>query len=232
MLTEPLYLQDPYIREFDAEVMDTDDHGIYLDRSSFYPGGGGQPCDTGWILGDKKYRVVRMERDMLHIIEGEKPKIGTRVRGFIDWERRYRIMRLHTALHVISGVTYRRYGRDIITGNQIYEDKARLDLSLENLTRELVEDIIEESNRVIEKGYEVRWYYISREEFEERPELMRVDPRLYDRYERIRVVEIVGFDLQADGGTHVRNLREVGKIKMERYKSKGKNKKRIYITLV
>ena len=232
MLTEPLYLQDPYIREFDAEVMDTDDHGIYLDRSSFYPGGGGQLCDTGWILGDKKYRVVRMERDMLHIIEGEKPKIGTRVRGFIDWERRYRIMRLHTALHVISGVTYRRYGRDIITGNQIYEDKARLDLSFENLTRELVENIIEESNRVIEKGYEVRWYYISREEFEERPELMRVDPRLYDRYERIRVVEIVGFDLQADGGTHVRNLREVGKIKMERYKSKGKNKKRIYITLV
>lgn len=232
MRTELLYLDDSYLKEFDAKVIDVKDNGVLLDRTAFYPGGGGQPCDTGKLFfNGKESRVVDMRReDALHILEGEIPEKGSCVHGIIDWERRYRIMRTHTAVHVISGVAYKNFGV-IITGNQLYEGRARIDLSFENMRRELAERIIEESNRVIEEDLEVRWYYISREEFKRRPELMRVNPRLYEKYEKIRVVEIVGFDIQADGGTHVKHLKEIGKISLEKYESKGRKNKRIYITL-
>jgi len=232
MRTELLYLDDSYLKEFDAEVIEVQDNGVLLDRTVFYPGGGGQPFDTGKLFFDgKESRVVDMRREnALHVLEGEIPEKGSCVHGIIDWERRYRIMRAHTAVHVISGVAYQKFGV-IITGNQLYEARARMDLSFENMSRELAERIIEESNRVIEEDLEVRWYYISREEFKRRPELMRVNPRLYEKYERIRVVEIVGFDIQADGGTHVKHLKEIGKISLEKYESKGRKNKRIYITL-
>jgi len=139
-------------------------------------------------------------------------------------------MRAHTAVHVLAGVAFKEFGV-IITGNQLYEARARLDLSFENMSRELAQDIIEASNEVIKKDLKVKWYYISREEFARRPELMRVNPKLYEKYERIRVVEIEGFDIQADGGTHVKSLREIGRIELEKYQSKGKRNKRIYIIL-
>ncbi len=232
MKTELLYLEDSYLREFEAEVMGVDDEGVFLDKTAFYLGGGGQPCDTGkLIVGDKEYIVIGMRRDdALHIIEGDKPKVGEKVHGIIDWERRYRIMRTHTAVHVMSGVAYQQFGV-VITGNQLYEARARLDLSFENMSRELAQKIVEESNRIIEKNLRVKWYYISKEEFKNRPELMRVNPKLYEKYDRIRVVEIEGFDIQADGGTHVKSLKEIGKIELQKYESKGRKNKRIYITL-
>ncbi len=232
MSTELLYLDDSYLKEFDARVVDVVDNGVILDRTAFYPGGGGQPPDTGKLIFDgKESRVVEMRREgVVHLLDGPLPEIGTEVHGIIDWERRHRIMRAHTAVHVVSGVAYQKFGV-IITGNQLYEARARLDLSFENMNRELAERIIEESNSVIKRDLPVRWYYISREEFLKRPELMRVNPRLYEKYERIRVVEIVGFDIQADGGTHVKHLAEIGEIKLEKYESKGRKNKRIYITL-
>ncbi|AGB05316.1 putative metal-dependent hydrolase related to alanyl-tRNA synthetase HxxxH domain protein [Aciduliprofundum sp. MAR08-339] len=232
MNTELLYLEDSYLKEFDAKVIGANENGVYLDRTAFYLGGGGQPFDTGKLMVDGiEYEVKGMRReDALHIIDGEKPKVGERVHGIIDWERRYRIMRTHTAVHVVSGVAFRQF-KVHITGNQLYEARARLDLSFENMSRELAEEIIKESNRVVERGLPVRWYYISKEEFMNRPELMRVNPELYKKYEKIRVVEIVGFDIQADGGTHVKNLKEIGKIELQKYESKGRKNKRIYITL-
>ena len=232
METQLLYLDDPYLREFEARVVGVNDDGVYLDRTAFYIGGGGQPADTGVLIGkDGKFKVVGMRReDALHIVEGEKPEMGEMVKGVIDWERRHRIMRAHTAVHVISGVAFKNFGV-VITGNQLYEARARLDLSFENMSKELALEIIEESNRVVEKDLPVRWYYISKEEFLKRPELMRVNPKLYEKYDRIRVVEIEGFDIQADGGTHVSHLKEIGRIEMEKYENKGRKNKRIYVTL-
>ncbi len=230
--TKLLYMDDPYMKEFDAKVIDVKGNEIFLDKTAFYIGGGGQPCDTGHIeFNGKKSRVISIRRDdTAHIIEGDVPEMGTIVHGSIDWERRYRIMRTHTAVHVVAGVAYSNFGVKI-TGNQLYEGRARLDLSFEKITRDLVEMILDESNKVIQKDLKVRWYYITKEEFKSRPELMRVDPRLYEKYEKIRIVEIEGFDVQADGGTHVRHLSEIGKILLEKYESKGKRNKRIYIRL-
>jgi len=232
MPTELLYLEDSYLKEFRAKVIGVKDEGVYLDRTAFYLGGGGQPSDTGKILvGDREYEVVGMRReDALHLIDGDKPQVGDEVKGIIDWERRYKIMRAHTAVHVVSGVAYQQFGV-IITGNQLYEARARLDLSFENMSKDLALEIIEESNKVVKKDLPVRWYFISKEEFKNRPELMRVNPKLYEKYDRIRVVEIVGFDIQADGGTHVKSLKEIGNIELQKYESKGRKNKRIYITL-
>lgn len=229
-MTDLLYLDDSYLREFKARVVDRTERGIILDRTAFYPGGGGQPSDTGRILfRGIESKVVGMERGTLeHVIEGELPDIGEEIEGIIDWERRYRIMRTHTAVHVISGVAYQNFGVKI-TGNQLYDGRARVDLSFENLSRELVERIIEESNQVIRRDLKVRVYYLTKEEFMERPDLMRVDPKLYEKYEKIRIVEIENFDAQADGGTHVRSLGEIGKLVLEKYESKGRRNKRIYV---
>ena len=231
-MTELLYLDDSYLKEFDAMVVEKFDNGVILDRTAFYIGGGGQPYDTGFLyFSSKKARVVEMDRkNAIHILEGKIPEVGEKVHGVIDWERRYRIMRTHTAVHVISGVAYKNFGV-IITGNQLYEGKARIDLSFENMSREMGKEIIEESNRVIEKDLKVKWYYISKDEFERRSELMRVNPKLYEKYDKIRIVEIEGFDMQADGGTHIKSLREIGKIEMDKYESKGRKNKRIYIHL-
>ncbi len=233
MHTQLLYLDDSYLKEFDATVVEVDEveHGVILDRTAFYLGGGGQPHDTGNLIGKKEYRVIGMKRDnALHIIDGPLPEIGEKVHGIIDWERRYKIMRTHTSVHVLSGVAYQKFGVKI-TGNQLYEARARVDLSFENMSRELAQRIVEESNKVIASNLSVRWYYITKDEFQRRPELMRVNPRLYEKYDKIRVVEIVNFDIQADGGTHVRSLGEIGKIILEKYESKGRKNKRIYIAL-
>ncbi len=231
-MVELLYLDDAYLVEFEAEVVDAHAPLLYLDRTAFYPGGGGQPSDTGIIkYGDSELKVVGMEReDFGHVIEGELPRKGSRVKGIIDWERRYKIMRTHTAVHVISGVAYMNFGVKI-TGNQLYPGRARVDLSFESLSRELVEDIIESSNEIIKKDYKVNVLYLTKEEFINRPDLMRVNPKLYEKYDQIRVVEIVGFDAQADGGTHVKSLREIGKISLEKYESKGRKNKRIYVVV-
>ncbi len=233
MQTELLYLEDSYLREFKAKVIDVNEEGVYLDRTAFYLGGGGQPADTGKIIANgKEYIVAGMRReDALHLIEGDKPERGEEVKGIIDWDRRYKIMRTHTAVHVVSGVAYQQFGV-VITGNQLYEGRARLDLSFENMSKDLAMQIIEESNKIIKKDLPVRWYFISKEEFKNRPELMRVNPKLYEKYDRIRVVEIEGFDIQADGGTHVKHIGEIGKIELQKYESKGRKNKRIYIVLL
>ena len=229
-MVELLYLDNPYLQDFTATVQKIEGNVIFIDRTAFYPGGGGQPYDTGRIVfNNTNSSVIKVNRDNLgHVIEGELPSLGEKVEGHINWERRYAVMRTHTAVHVISGVAYKQF-KVTITGNQLYEGRARVDLSFENLTKEIVEDIIEESNKVINKNLQVKAYYLSKEEFLQRPGLMRVNPKLYEKYDKIRVVEIEGFDAQADGGTHVKSLGEVGKIVLEKYESKGRKNKRIYV---
>ena len=229
-MVELLYLNDSYLKEFEAIVLEASENWIVLDRTAFYPGGGGQPSDTGIIkFGGKEVKVVDMKREnVAHVIEGELPEVGEKIKGIIDWDRRYKIMRTHTAVHVISGVAFQNFGVKI-TGNQLYPGRARVDLSFENLTRKIVSEIIDESNGVIEKDLKVKAYYLTKEEFMNSPELMRVNPKLYEKYDKIRIVEIENFDAQADGGTHVRSLKEIGKIVLEKYESKGRKNKRIYV---
>ncbi len=229
-MVELLYLEDSYLKEFEAQVVDSGPYFIFLDRTAFYPGGGGQPADRGVIeFTDKKSKVVDMKRENIaHVIDGELPEVGEKIKGIIDWERRYKIMRTHTAVHVLSGVAYQNFGVKI-TGNQLYEGRARVDLSFDNLSREIIEKIIEDSNSIINEDLKVKAYYLPKEEFMRTPELMRVNPKLYEKYDKIRIVEIENFDAQADGGTHVLSLREIGKIVLEKYESKGRRNKRIYV---
>ncbi len=237
METDPIYWRDSYARKVDAEVIARSDEGFATDRTVFYPGGGGQPHDTGvarW--GGSGHRIVRAYRDgslVYHVAEDGLPEIGEKVELEIDWDRRYRIMRLHTSLHVISAVMYNRLGV-LITGSQIYEDRARIDFPAEEMNKEYAMEIVEEANKLASKGYEVEVFFVSPEEALKMKHLFRVaEFSKYEKYMKgpLRVVKIGDIDIQFDGGTHVKNTREIGEIVFLKYESKGRRNRRIYISV-
>ncbi len=234
-MTELLYLKDCYLREFEATVIDVAEDWVILDRTSFYPEGGGQPSDTGWMeWGQNRSQVTHVMKkngEVYHVVGGELPARGAKIRGIIDWDRRYRHMRYHTALHILAGVVYHLYN-STITGSQISEDKARIDFTLEDLSKEKVEKIESEANRVVEEGRNVNIKFISREELVSNPQLIRIKPELIPNIPVLRIIEIEGFDAQLDGGTHVANTREVGRIKVLKTVNKGKFNKRLEIILL
>ncbi len=239
-VTELLYLDDSYLREFDATVVAvTPDQGVVLNRTAFYPGGGGQPHDTGEFIAPdgQRWRVVSVRRgatadELVHLLDRVPPPIGTLVHGVLDWERRYRLMRYHTALHILSAVVYREYGA-LVTGAALDVDKARMDFELEDLAPERVARIEALANEAISRGLPVRWWTIPREEAESIPDLIRTKVNLLPpSIQQVRVVAIEGLDLQADGGTHVHNTLEVGGIRVVGTRSKGRSNKRIEIELV
>lgn len=240
-MTELLYQTDSYLKEFDAVVtaIDQDARSVVIDRSAFYPGGGGQPYDTGELSlpDDVVYPVEKVKKqgaDALHFLGGELllPKVGARMRGQIDWERRYLLMRTHTALHVLCGTVFRDYGA-LVTGGNMEPGKGRMDFEFERLQGELVGEIEAAVNKEAGAGREVRVKILPREEAFQIPDLIRTKINLLpEGIKKVRTVEIVGLDLQADGGTHVRNTSEIGAIKVVDYKSKGAINKRIYIEVV
>lgn len=236
-MTDLLYMSDSYLREFDAVVTAVAGPGqVILDRTAFYPGGGGQPCDTGSFSdGQKTWTVSSVAKaggEIVHQVEGDDaPSPGTTVHGIIDWDRRYKLMRTHTALHVLCGTVFREYGAQV-TGGNMGTDKARMDFELEDLNSERVTHIEELANRSIGAGLPVSWRSLPREEAFEIPDLIRTKINLLpESISEIRVVEIEGLDLQADGGTHVRNTQEVGGIKVVGTRSKGRINKRLEIEL-
>ncbi|MGH2347834.1 MAG: alanyl-tRNA editing protein [bacterium] len=233
-MTELLYLHDSYLKEFDATVTGTDGAGVILDRTAFYAGGGGQPADTGTLeWGGTIVPVTDMRRvgsDVLHLAGENPPPAGTPVRGALDWERRYAIMRHHSALHVLVGVVYKVFGA-MVTGGAIYPDRARMDFSLEDLNKDRVAAIEQEANRVIAEGHRILVRYVPREEYE-RSDLTRLAKNLLPpEVTEVRVVEIEGFDAQADGGTHVANTREIGSLLVTKTENKGKTNRRLEIAL-
>ncbi len=237
MKTDLLYMTDSYLREFDATVVAVDPEGsrVALDRTAFYPGGGGQPHDVGdLVVGDQvlPVRKVKREGDLVwHWVEGPLPETGTPVHGRIDWERRYLLMRTHTALHILSAVVFRDYGAKV-TGGNMEPGKGRMDFEFETLTRDLVQEIEAKVNAEITAARPVRVRILPREEAFQIPELIRTKINLLPPHiTEVRVVEIEGLDLQADGGTHVANTREVGRVRIPEYKSKGRINKRIYIVV-
>ena len=233
-MTELLYHTDSYVREFTAQVVGQvpEQNGILLDRTAFYPGGGGQPNDAGQLLVvDKVYPVSSVARGNVHIVAGELPVVGTTVTGQLDWDRRYKLMRTHTAMHILCGVVWRDYGASV-TGGNMEPLSGRMDFEFERMQKELVNEIEAAINAEVAAARDIRVKILPREEAFKIPDLIRTKINLLpEGIPEVRTVEIVGLDLQADGGTHVANTREVGRIRITDYKSKGGINKRIYVEM-
>lgn len=238
-MTDLLYQTDAYLKEFDAKItaVDAENRTLVLDRSAFYPGGGGQPCDLGTLtVSGVDFPVTKVKKagdDVLHFIGGDAalPAVGSPVHGGIDWERRYKLMRTHTALHILCGTVFRDYGA-LVTGGDMEPLGGRMDFEFERMQAELVHDIEAAVNKEIANARDLRVKILPREEAFQIPDLIRTKINLLpEGIMQVRTVEIVGLDLQADGGTHVRNTSEVGKVRVTDYKSKGAINKRIYLAI-
>jgi misacylated tRNA(Ala) deacylase len=238
-MTDLLYQTDSYVQEFNARVTSIlpAERVIVLDRTAFYPGGGGQPCDFGTLTVEGvTYPVDKVKKqgeDVLHFLGGDSPlpAVGADSSGTLDWARRYQLMRTHTALHVLCGTIFRDYGAHV-TGGDMQPLKGRLDFEFETMRGELVREIETAINKEVAQAREIRVQILPREEAFQIPDLIRTKINLLpEGIMQVRTVEIVGLDLQADGGTHVHNTSEVGKIRVADYKSKGAINKRIYIEL-
>ena len=239
-MTDLLYQTDSYLKEFDATItaVDSEARAVVLDRSAFYPGGGGQPNDVGELtVGDVTYPVTKVKKqgaDVAHFLGGEVPlpDVGVQAHGKLDWEHRYKLMRTHTALHVLCGTVFRDYGA-LVTGGNMEPGKGRMDFEFARLQGDLVGEIEAAVNKEAQAGHDVQVKILPREEAFQIPDLIRTKINLLpEGITEVRTVEIVGLDLQADGGTHVRNTFEIGEIKVVDYKSKGAINKRIYIEVV
>ncbi len=238
-MTELLYQTDSYLRECDTVVTG---HGeansapaVVLARTVLYPGGGGQPADTGILTWDNQQatvtRATKQGADIAYLLDGPLPPIGTTVRMRVDWERRYRLMRTHTAMHCLCGVVFRDYGA-LVTGGQMDLDRSRMDFELEDLSPERVAAIEEATNAAIRANLPIRVRILPRDEAFAIPDLIRTKINLLPPgIPEVRTVEIVGLDLQADGGTHVAHTGEVGGIHIVGTRSKGKSNKRLEIVL-
>jgi misacylated tRNA(Ala) deacylase len=238
-MTELLYHTDAYLQEFDASVLTVlaDERAVVLDRTAFYPGGGGQPCDLGSLnVNGVMYVVDKVKKqgdDVLHFLGGASPlpSVGSASRGTLDWMRRHKLMRTHTALHVLCGTVFRDYGA-LVTGGDMEPLKGRMDFEFETMRGDLVREIELAVNKEVAEAREIHVKILPREEAFQIPDLIRTKINLLpEGIAHVRTVEIVGLDLQADGGTHVRNTNEVGKIRVVDYKSKGAINKRIYIEI-
>ena len=233
METRPLFQTDSYIKTFDATVIAANGADVALDATAFYAGGGGQPCDTGSLSdGAQTWRVVKVRREgplVWHTVEGEPPAVGASVRGEINWDARYALMRTHTALHILCGVVWRDYGAKV-TGGNMEPLKGRMDFEFETMRGELVREIEERVNVEIAAAHPIRVSFLPRAEADQHPDLIRTKINLLPPgITVVRVVEIAGLDTQADGGTHVANTREVGRVRVVDYHSKGRINKRIMI---
>jgi misacylated tRNA(Ala) deacylase len=234
-MTELLAHTDAYLQEFDATVVaaNPEENAVALDKTAFYPGGGGQPNDVGWLDGKPVAKVKRQGEDIWHWLaeRGDLPTVGATVHGKIDWERRYKLMRTHTAFHILCGVVWRDYGAQV-TGGNMDELSGRMDFEFETLRQELVKEIEEKLNVEVAAARPVRVKILPREEAFQIPDLIRTKVNLLpEGITEVRTVEIEGLDLQADGGTHVANTREVGRIRVAGYESKGKINKRIRLEI-
>ena len=232
-MTEILCYDDSYLREFDATVTGTTSKGVVLDRTAFYPGGGGQPADSGTLTtGDASYAVKKLSRQdgkLVHEIDGELPPVGASVHGVLDWDRRYLLMRTHTALHILCGVVWRDYGAQV-TGGNMQPGSARMDFELENMSVDFAERMETLINEEVQAARAIEIATLPREEAFAIPDLIRTKINLLPpAITEVRTVNITGLDLQADGGTHVANTSEVGAIHVVGHESKGRINKRLRI---
>ena len=240
-VSENICYTDAYARRTDAVVVETDAdaHVVLLDRTVLYPGGGGQPADTGQLIGDSggSWSVIGAKKrgeDIWHTIEAgtELPALDTQVSAELDWDRRHRLMRTHSALHILCGVVWRDHGASV-TGGNMEPLSGRMDFEFETMSGDLVGEIEKRVNQEIDADREIRVAILPREEALAIPDLIRTKINLLpEGITEIRTIEIVGLDLQADGGTHVAHTAEIGRVKVTGYESKGRINKRIRIEVV
>lgn len=236
-MTYHIYRDDSYQKVFTAKVIKISGEGVVLDRTVFHPESGGVATDTGFLrCCGRVYRVVkaihvRDTDDVIHILDNyEGLYEGAEVEGEIDWDRRYRLMRLHTTAHILSAVMYNDYGA-LITGGQVEPDYARDDFSLERFDRSVFEDAIKKVNEIVSRGIDVKIYYMDRDEALRIPGITKLAEKTPPSYRVLRIVEIPGIDIQADGGPHVKNTREIGEVVLLKVENRGKNKRRVYYTV-
>ncbi len=234
-MTEALYHQDSYIQTFEAKVTEVREDGVVLDRTAFYPGGGGQPNDVGTLsAGGQTWTVTKVGRKdgaVVHQLEGGAPAVGDVVTGVIDWERRHQLMRTHTALHVLCGVIWRDFGAQV-TGGDMQPLAARMDFEFEHMTATFAEEVEELVNKEVVEGRPISTRILPRDEAMAIPDLIRTKINLLPPgIAEVRVVEIEGLDLQADGGTHLGNTRDVGRIRIVGHESKGRINKRLRVQI-
>jgi misacylated tRNA(Ala) deacylase len=237
METKQLYLYDSYRKEFEAKVQRVSDKEVVLDQTIFHPLTGGVAFDTGYLqVGGVKHMVLRVEinretKEITHVLDdaaGLKP--DDNVQGAITWERRHRLMRLHTAAHLIAAVMYRDYDARI-TGGQVDPDQAKLDFNLPRTDREVFEDAVAKANLEVQKKTPLKIYFLKREEALKIPGVIKLAERMPPDVKELRIVEIPGIDLQADGGPHVSNTEEIGAISLIKIENKGKTQRRLYFTV-
>jgi misacylated tRNA(Ala) deacylase len=234
-MTRALYLEDSYLRECDATVVSVKDGKyVVLDQTIFYPKGGGQPWDTGKMLkGNEVYNVVYVGKfagEISHEVDHPGLKEGDKIRCVLNWERRYRLMRSHTAAHLFASILCVGTGA-LVTGNQLEQDKIRFDFSLEKFDPEILKNYVDKANELLKQDIQVKWYELPKEEALKIPGVVKMAEAFPPDIPRLRIVEIVGVDRQADGGTHVKNLKEVGQIKILKTENKGKQNRRVYFAL-
>lgn len=234
--TQRLDLLDSTLREWDATVLDVNDDGIVLDRSAFYPGGGGQPPDHGVLLwGGVQTRIEGARRaDDIRLIAAEGdplPPVGTAVRGALEDERRTALMRTHSGLHLLSGVVFRDFGA-LVTGSNMDPLTGRLDFNLDEVPPGFKEAVEEACNTEVSADRAIEAYELSREQAFEIPDIIRTATNLLPAdIEIVRIVDIKGLDVQADGGTHVASTAQVGTMRIRKVENKGKGFRRIRIAL-
>lgn len=235
-MTEGLAATDAYLASTHATVVAADKGGVILDRTVFYARGGGQPGDSGWLRWEGgEVRVtdtVKREGRVLHVVEDDPPPAGIAVQAEIDWDRRYRLMRTHTALHALSGIVWRDYGAKV-TGGNMEPGVARMDFELESISTEFGREVEEKLNAALAEDLPVAVSFLPRAEALADADLIRTKVNLIpETVDPIRVIDIAGLDRQADGGTHVRSTGEVGPVRVVKTESKGKAFKRMRIELV
>lgn len=234
-MARALYMDDSYLKTWNTKVTSVKDGKyITLDKTAFYPKGGGQPSDEGFLtIDDEKFKVVyvgKFSGKISHEVDKLGSKEGDEVSCEIDWNRRYTFMRYHTACHLISNILYKKANAKI-TGNQIEMDKSRMDFSMTDYSPEKLLTYVDEANSIIEHDLPINIDYMSKKEVLEKPELARLSVGLPKNIKEFRIVKIGDIDTQVDGGTHVKNLREIGKIKITKTVNKGKNNRRMYFVL-
>lgn len=236
-MSELLFQKDSYLKESKCKIIEVNEteNAVVLDRTVFYPTGGGQPCDTGTLEGETdSYAVERTKKigdSIYHYINGNLPELGEVCIGRINWDRRYKLMRTHTAMHILCAVAWRDY-KVKVTGGDMDCLNARMDFEFENFDKKLVDEIERKANEEVKRGRDIKVNFLEREEALKIPALIKTKEDLLPKgIDKIRTVEIEGLDLQADGGTHVKNTEEVGTIKIVKFKSKGRINKRIYVEI-
>lgn len=226
-----LFWDDAYAREFDAKVVSVEGDRMVLDQTAFNPRGGGLVSDTGTIGSSRVTEVVKEGEEILHTVETPTEiKPGDEVHGILDWDRRFRMMRMHTSAHILSAVVNRETGA-LITGNQISPDESRVDFNLDDFDRDKMSHYVEMVNAAVQRGLDVKTYFMKREQALANPGFVKLANAMPPSLDVLRIVQIGDVDTQADGGVHVKNTREIGRVVGLKTENKGKSNRRLYFTV-